>query len=110
MINIVKQLLIKQRIMRKTALLEEISREVKKVHEQANNAPFVLTVSHRFDIKISDKDLEKVSETNCFVIGRDGRCDIIVEHPTISRIHCFITKQNGKFQVNDCSLNGTYIH
>lgn len=44
------------------------------------------------------------------LIGRDIRCDLSVEHPTISAEHCRITWRNGVPGVEECgSKNGTQV-
>lgn len=43
-------------------------------------------------------------------IGRSGRNDFPIEHPTVSAIHCEVTWLNNAVIVRDCdSTNGTYI-
>ncbi len=44
-------------------------------------------------------------------IGRDVSCEIQVTHPQVSRIHCQVQKMpSGKYQIVDCSSNGTYYN
>lgn len=44
-----------------------------------------------------------------FMLGRDSRCDLIVESDFSSRIHARIEYRRGKFVLVDQSTNGTYI-
>jgi adenylate cyclase len=44
-----------------------------------------------------------------FLIGRDPRCDLIVESNFSSRVHARIEYRRGKFVLIDQSTNGTYI-
>lgn len=44
-------------------------------------------------------------------IGRDVSCEIQVSHPQVSRIHCQVQRMpSGKYQIVDCSSNGTYYN
>ena len=48
---------------------------------------------------------------NRCVIGRSESCDISINHPTVSRQHCIITRQNGRFLITDNdSTNGTILN
>ena len=44
-----------------------------------------------------------------YKIGREPCCEIRVNHPKVSRIHCTVCKlHNGRYQITDSSSNGTY--
>lgn len=46
------------------------------------------------------------------LIGRDvKKCNIILEAPWVSRVHCIISydKETSQYQVVDCSENGTFF-
>lgn len=44
-------------------------------------------------------------------IGRDVSCEIQVPHQQVSRIHCQVQRMpSGKYQIVDCSSNGTYYN
>ncbi len=44
-----------------------------------------------------------------YKIGREPCCEIQVNHPKVSRIHCTVCKlHNGRYQITDSSSNGTY--
>ena len=45
-----------------------------------------------------------------FLIGRDPRCDLVVESNFSSRIHARIEYRRGKFVLVDQSTNGTYVN
>ena len=44
-----------------------------------------------------------------FLIGRDARCDLIVNSGYSSRVHAHIEYRRGKFVLVDKSTNGTYV-
>ena len=45
------------------------------------------------------------------VIGRAGDCDIVIAHPTVSRRHCVITHEQGRFFILDNnSTNGVLLN
>ena len=44
-------------------------------------------------------------------IGRDNRCDIVVNNPTVSRKHAIITLVGSEYQLQDCnSANGVFVN
>ncbi len=44
-------------------------------------------------------------------VGRDPRCDILLDDSTVSRSHAVFRRANGGFSVVDAgSLNGTYVN
>ncbi|MBP0958348.1 MAG: ATP-binding cassette domain-containing protein [Oscillospiraceae bacterium] len=46
-----------------------------------------------------------------FVIGRSHECDIVVDHPSVSRFHCIITKENDGYYIADNnSMNGVILN
>lgn len=45
-----------------------------------------------------------------FMIGRDARCDMVVDSNFSSRIHARIEYRRGKFVLVDQSTNGTYVN
>ncbi len=42
-------------------------------------------------------------------IGRDGRADIVIDSPQISRQHAVIVWRNGSYMLADTSRNGTWV-
>ena len=52
-----------------------------------------------------------VTAGKIYKIGRDRSCEIQVAHQQISRIHCKVQLMpDGKYQLTDCSSNGTYYN
>ncbi|MGN0643301.1 MAG: ATP-binding cassette domain-containing protein [Huintestinicola sp.] len=46
-----------------------------------------------------------------FIIGRSSECDIVVNHPSVSRRHCIITKESdGYFIADNNSMNGVILN
>ena len=43
-------------------------------------------------------------------LGRDGSCDIILGHPSISRRHAVVQYRNGGYEVEDKSTNGLFVN
>ena len=44
------------------------------------------------------------------IIGRDPRCDVVIDDPTISRRHCRIEAVVGGYAIEDCgSENGIHV-
>jgi class 3 adenylate cyclase len=44
-----------------------------------------------------------------YLLGRGQDCDLIVNHPTVSREHAEIRFKNGRFMLRDFSTNGTHV-
>ena len=45
------------------------------------------------------------------VIGRSTDCNIVINHPSVSRVHCTIVQENGKFVIYDNnSTNGVILN
>jgi len=42
-------------------------------------------------------------------LGRDPHCDVVLDGDFVSRTHARIHFQRGKFQIEDCSTNGTHV-
>ncbi len=66
-----------------------------------------------FSSQSSAADSEKYSlkGKNSFVIGRDGSCDIVINHPSVSRRHCIISSENGNYFITDNnSMNGVILN
>jgi adenylate cyclase len=56
------------------------------------------------------KDYSIQANAPDFLIGRDPRCDLVVESNFSSRIHARIEYRRGKFVLIDQSTNGTYVN
>lgn len=55
------------------------------------------------EVKISLSDLP-------FVLGRDsGHCQLVIDHPKASRLHCTLTIENSQVGLFDESTNGTSV-
>jgi DNA-binding CsgD family transcriptional regulator len=51
-----------------------------------------------------------VISTGSFIVGRSRRCDLVVDHPSVSRRHAAFQVEGARVSVTDLgSLNGTYI-
>jgi ABC-type multidrug transport system ATPase subunit len=52
-----------------------------------------------------------LSNRNNLTIGRDAQNDIAIDHPTVSRYHARISRQDGTFAIADLnSSNGTFVN
>ncbi len=55
--------------------------------------------------------LDWSGQTVELTLGRDARCDIVVEHPTVSRTHASLHFRDGHWILHDLgSLNGTAVN
>lgn len=53
-----------------------------------------------------DSDTVAVNDT---VIGRDPSCDLVIDHPRVSRFHATIEFHDGQFFLRDHSTNGSLL-
>ena len=63
--------------------------------------------------KEEEDEVKKVSlaERNRYVLGRDRDCDIIINHPSVSRHHCIISCENSVYYIMDNnSMNGVILN
>ncbi len=45
------------------------------------------------------------------VLGRDPRCEVVIDHPQVSRAHARITRRDRAWQIEDLdSTNGTFVN
>jgi len=44
------------------------------------------------------------------LLGRGPECDMVLNHPTVSREHAEIRYRDGRFVLTDFSTNGTWVH
>ena len=44
------------------------------------------------------------------VMGRDGSCEVVLGHPSISRRHAIVRFQDGAYRVEDLSTNGLFVN
>ena len=45
------------------------------------------------------------------VIGRSPYCTLVLDHPTVSRVHASLRRVNGRIELSDLgSRNGTYVN
>jgi pSer/pThr/pTyr-binding forkhead associated (FHA) protein len=44
------------------------------------------------------------------VVGRSSYCSLVLDHPSVSRVHAAIRLSNGRIEISDLeSSNGTYV-
>ena len=56
-------------------------------------------------------DRFKLNPKGKYVIGRDATCNLVLDHPSVSRWHCVITGENGEFYAEDNnSTNGIILN
>lgn len=61
-------------------------------------------------------DKYQLNPNGKYVIGRDASCNLVLDHPSVSRWHCIITGVNGEFfaednnSTNGIILNGSQLH
>lgn len=64
----------------------------------------LVSLGHQFSTTV--KHIEKES----LLIGRNPACDLVINHPSVSRTHAIIRQQDGRWIVEDLgSDNGTFV-
>jgi DNA-binding CsgD family transcriptional regulator len=52
-----------------------------------------------------------VSPNNRSLLGRSTKCDLVIDHPSVSRRHALLSVDEGGMRVTDLgSKNGTFVH
>jgi len=74
--------------------------------------PFGATVSFEFAPTAPAAQVERVRlDRPVLTLGRDPSCDLVLDHPTVSRLHAQIRKMDGNFVLFDLkSTNGTFVN
>lgn len=87
-----------------------ISKQSKAVFPQeysGQNMPAVGIIEGQFGA-YQGKRCEIYAGTT-YKIGRESGCDIQINHPKVSRIHCTVCKlPSGNYRITDYSSNGTF--
>ncbi len=81
-----------------------------QIGHEAGKRLILLFTSHAKKDQHEEKSGYALKPQGSFVIGRSNDCDIVIDHPMISRRHCVITCQNGKYYVQDKSINGVILN
>jgi len=74
--------------------------------------PFGATMSFEFAPTAPAAQVERVRlDRPVLTLGRDPSCDLLLDHPTVSRLHAQIRKLDGNFVLFDLkSTNGTFVN
>ena len=86
-------------------LAETKKREVQVLNESTNviRSIFLRTV----DFRVNEKYFVIENEAK---LGRSKECEVVINHPHVSRVHARLYLENGKAHLEDLnSSNGTYI-
>jgi pSer/pThr/pTyr-binding forkhead associated (FHA) protein len=51
-------------------------------------------------VAVSDADVR---------IGRDPSCEVVIDHPKVSRFHATVERRRGRFVIRDHSTNGSMV-
>jgi len=78
-----------------------------KMHTAINTSAETVSL---LSLGYGGKDYNIKPNSPDFLIGRDARCDLIVDSDFSSRIHARIEFRRGKFVLIDQSTNGTYVN
>lgn len=73
----------------------------------------VIAFSYQNSVNADKNAIEKftLEGRNKCVLGRDIDCDIVLNHPSVSRHHCVITYEGGSYYISDNnSMNGIILN
>ncbi len=88
---------------------EEMSKEIPKEKEVSDNKVPEEKIQGELCMSNTGQQFKIYKEDT--IIGRDSDCDILINDPTVSRIHAAITRQYGKFILEDLgSKSGTRVN
>lgn len=68
-----------------------------------------LPSEQQIQLKYLDKVLSLKTQSPVISIGRDARCDFVINSKRVSRLHAKIEFRRGKFVIIDQSTNGTFV-
>lgn len=77
------------------------------------NSRCVIAFSNQHQAGVGEGTLKRVSLTgqSKYVLGRGADCDIILNHPSVSRHHCVFTCEGGAYYISDNnSTNGIILN
>lgn len=66
----------------------------------------------RLEFQLMDgKTIKAETDKDCFTVGRSSKCDVVVPHEGLSRMHCSVIIENGEIYLTDLgSANGVLIN
>ena len=93
--------------------VEENGRECRVIAVLSGNFLPKLRISvHEVDLSGLEQRLRTLGVWDIIVLGRNPEfCDVVVSENdrSVSCIHCYIRRRGVRFEVVDCSLNGTQV-
>jgi adenylate cyclase len=76
---------------------------------QVGSTPLLLPQSNRLSIHFQSRHEKMDYLLVRFLLGRNPDCDLVLDHPLVSRHHAEIRYQNNEFVLIDFSTNGTTL-
>ncbi|MGZ6366440.1 MAG: FAD-dependent oxidoreductase [Ktedonobacteraceae bacterium] len=91
-------------------LLEDVSSSLATMDESLR--AYLVPIPHpRVNISVHDTDLGLDEHNKVVTIGRQKGSSLVIEHSSVSRLHCEIMLLNGNYLLRDkASSNGTYVN
>ena len=81
-----------------------------KVKAGVANLPMSTQAPRLGSVQISRFIEQKPLDRSPFTIGRNNRCDLVLNHPLVSALHARITRRGNTVSIEDLhSSNGTYV-
>ena len=91
-------------------LLEDVSSSLATIDESIR--AYLVPIPHpRVNVSVHETDLGLNEPNKVVTIGRQKGSSLVIEHSSVSRLHCEIMLLNGNYMLRDkVSSNGTYVN
>jgi len=76
---------------------------------QVGPTPLQFSRSNRISLRFQSREIQLDYLLTRFRLGRSPDCELIMDHPLVSRHHAEITYQDNEFVLRDFSTNGTQL-
>lgn len=76
---------------------------------QVGQTPLNFSKSNRLSLRFQSRKFELNYLLNRFTLGRSPNCDLVLDHPLVSRHHAEIRYEQSEFVLHDFSTNGTHL-
>lgn len=99
-------------IFQNSAISSRVLRDGDRLRIGSEKGPYLLLVYSERVIQDSTRDgVYALPQSGYFTIGRSERCNVVINHPTVSACHCYITYSSGVYYIEDNhSANGVIFN
>jgi adenylate cyclase len=76
---------------------------------QVGPTPLQFSRSNRILLRFQSREIQLDYLVSRFMLGRSPDCELVLDHPMVSRHHAEIVYQDNEFVIRDISTNGTQL-